>query len=268
VGIPRTRGLLYSSFQFWFNFGSIFLFFDCRQLQVGFCLMEVFDNVSYTLFNFFSICGRSLFYVTNWHFSQFAFSFFTRLFCFFATLIVEDLGLWSFRLYESWVIYENLNMCDQDFRILEFQKLKTSWALFESWRYSAYILPSCYLWEGMVAEEKKNKQKYFFFLFGTQSKARAGWPAHLRLVRATPRSDFAVLGDQLWSTMTGIFPWVHNFASNNYLQPRFWDCCQIFKISGLFLLVAGLFPFSLSEMLWDTCISEYLHQDSSSQQVL
>jgi len=35
-------------------------------------------------------------------------------------------------------------------------------------------------------------------------------------------------------------------------------------MSNLFqvLLNAGLFPFSLSEMLWDTCISEYLHKDS------
>ena len=31
----------------------------------------------------------------------------------------------------------------------------------------------------------------------------------------------------------------------------------------LFLLNAGFFPFSLSEMLWDTCISKYLHQDSN-----
>ena len=34
-------------------------------------------------------------------------------------------------------------------------------------------------------------------------------------------------------------------------------------MSDLFLLNAGLFPFSLSEMLWDTCISEYLHKDSN-----
>ena len=32
-------------------------------------------------------------------------------------LIAEALELWSFRLYESWVIYKNLNMCDQDFRL-------------------------------------------------------------------------------------------------------------------------------------------------------
>jgi len=32
-------------------------------------------------------------------------------------LIAEALELWSFRLYESWVIYKNLNICDHDFRL-------------------------------------------------------------------------------------------------------------------------------------------------------
>jgi len=49
----------------------------------------------------------------------------------------------------------------------------------------------------MVAEEKGKKQKDFSFLFGTQSKARAGWPVRLRLVRVTPRADFAVITGQL-----------------------------------------------------------------------
>ena len=35
------------------------------------------------------------------------------------------------------------------------------------------------------------------------------------------------------------------------------------QVSDLFLLNAGLFPFSLSKMIWDTCISEYLHKDSN-----
>jgi len=34
----------------------------------------------------------------------------------------------------------------------------------------------------MVAEEKRKKTKRFF---GTQSKARAGWPTRLRLIWAT-----------------------------------------------------------------------------------
>jgi len=34
-------------------------------------------------------------------------------------------------------------------------------------------------------------------------------------------------------------------------------------MSDLFLLNASVFPFSLSEMLWDACISEYLHKDSN-----
>ena len=82
-----------------------------------------------------------------------------------------------------------------------------------------------------------------------------------RLVWATPRADFTVLSDELWSTITAIFPWVNNFASSSYLQHRFWYYCQIFKTSGLFLLNAGVFPFSLFGMLWDTCISKYMHKD-------
>jgi len=65
----------------------------------------------------------------------------------------------------------------------------------------------------MVAEEKGKKQKDFSFLFGTQSKARAGWPVRLRLVRVTPRADFAVITGQLWTTITVIFSWVNNFVS-------------------------------------------------------
>jgi len=116
----------------------------------------------------------------------------------------------------------------------------------------------------MVAEEKMGKKKDFFFLFGTQSKARAGWLTWHRLVRATPWADFVFITAQLWSTISTVFLRVNNFAFNYYLRPRFWDYCQIFKTTGLFLLNhAGLFPFSLSQKLWDTCISEYLHKDSN-----
>jgi len=94
------------------------------------------------------------------------------------------------------------------------------------------------------------------FLFGTNPKARAGWPTRLRLIRATPRADFSVITAQLWSTMTAIFSWVKNLASNYYLRPRSWDYCQIFETSYLFL-----FPCALSEMIWEACISEYLHKD-------
>ena len=116
----------------------------------------------------------------------------------------------------------------------------------------------------MVAEEKRKKIKYFSFLFGTQSKARARWATRLlTLVRATPWADFAVITAQLWTTITAIFSWVNNFAFNFYLWPGSWDCCQMFKTTDLFLHNAGVFPFSLSEMLWGTCISEYLHKDSN-----
>jgi len=61
----------------------------------------------------------------------------------------------------------------------------------------------------MVTEEKRKKTK---IIFGTQSKARAGWPKRLRLVQATPWADFAVITAQLWLTITAIFSWVNNFA--------------------------------------------------------
>jgi len=71
--------------------------------------------------------------------------------------------------------------------------------------------------EGMVTEEKRKKTK---IIPSTQSKARAGFPKRLRLVQATPWSDFAVLDVQLCSTITDIFSWVVTFALNCYLQPR------------------------------------------------
>ena len=46
----------------------------------------------------------------------------------------------------------------------------------------------------------RNKGKKI--IFGTQSKARAGWPKRLRLVQATPSADCAVLDVQLCSTIT------------------------------------------------------------------
>jgi len=65
----------------------------------------------------------------------------------------------------------------------------------------------------MVAEEKRKKTKRFF---GTQSKARAGWPTRLRLIWATAWADFAIITAQLWSTMTAISSWVNNSAFNCY----------------------------------------------------
>ena len=45
-------------------------------------------------------------------------------------LIAEALGLWSSCLYESWVIYKNLNICDQGFQISGISEVKTLWLLF------------------------------------------------------------------------------------------------------------------------------------------
>ena len=90
---------------------------------------------------------------------------------------------------------------------------------------SACLSSDYHTTEGMVAEEKREKTNRFCFLFGTQSKARAGWPTRLRLVRATPSADLAVFTAQLWSTMPAIFSWVNNFAFNCHLRTRSWDYC-------------------------------------------
>jgi len=58
--------------------------------------------------------------------------------------------------------------------------------------------------DGGWAKEGKPKN---IFWYPTQKiiLARAGWPKHLGLVRTTPWADFAVISDQLWSTMTAVF---------------------------------------------------------------
>ena len=111
----------------------------------------------------------------------------------------------------------------------------------------------------MVAEGKRKNTKRFF---GTQSKARAGWRTRLRLIWATAWADFAVITTQLWSTMTVISSWVKN-CFQLLLWPSSWDYCQIFQTTDPFLLNTGLFVFSISEMLWDTCICSNLHKDSN-----
>ena len=124
-----------------------------------------------------------------------------------------------------------------------------------------YPLLLCNHWgRGWSLRNKGKKHKDFSFLFCTQSKARAGWPTRLRLVRATPWADFAVITVQLWSTMTTIFSSMNNFSFNCYLRPRSWNYYQIFKTTYLLLLNSGLFPFSLSEMLWDTYLRVFVQR--------
>jgi len=125
------------------------------------------------------------------------------------------------------------------------------------WRYQRrrYQRQQYVPWRGWSLRKKRKKQKDFSFLFGTQSKARAGWPTRLRLVWATPWADFAVINAQLWSTMTAVFSWVDGFAFNYYIRPRSWGYCQIFKTIDLFLLNAR----SLSIFtLWDAVRYLYL----------
>ena len=59
--------------------------------------------------------------------------------------------------------------------------------------------------KGMEAEQKRGKQ-IFWYLTQITKLARAGWPRRLGLVRAIPWVHFAVIGVQLFSTMTAIFP--------------------------------------------------------------
>jgi len=96
-------------------------------------------------------------------------------------------------------------------------------------------LPAARGWE----RRKKGKKK---FIPGTQPKARAGWPKRLRLVQTTLWADFAVIIAQLWSTIRSIFLWVDNFAFNYYSRPRFWEYCQIFKMSYLFRSLSVFTP--------------------------
>ena len=53
---------------------------------------------------------------------------------------------------------------------------------------------------------KKVKNQNMFWYPAQKKPARAGWPERLGLVRATPWADLAVITDQLWSTITAIFP--------------------------------------------------------------
>jgi len=75
----------------------------------------------------------------------------------------------------------------------------------------------------METQAKKEKNK----VFGTQPKARAGWPKRLRLVRATPWADFAVISVQLCLTMTAIFPYVALSESDCSLLRIIEDYCQL-----------------------------------------
>ena len=122
------------------------------------------------------------------------------------------------------------------------------------WRYQRrrYQRQQYVPWRGWSLRKKRKKQKDFSFLFGTQSKARAGWPTRLRLVRATPWADFAVITTQLWSTITAIFSRVNNFAFNCYLRPRSWDYCQMFYSMQV------SFRFHSLRTLWDALRHLYL----------
>ena len=73
---------------------------------------------------------------------------------------------------------------------------------------------------------KNEKKKRFFLVFGTHSKAQAGWHTRLRLVRVIPWANFAVIIAQLWSIMTAIFSWVRTFALKYYLRPRSLDSAR------------------------------------------
>jgi hypothetical protein len=57
----------------------------------------------------------------------------------------------------------------------------------------------------MEAELKSKKQEEFLVPSPKKSQSQAGWPKCLGLVRMTPWADFAVIGDQLCSTIIAIF---------------------------------------------------------------
>jgi len=56
-------------------------------------------------------------------------------------------------------------------------------------------------------EQKRGKTKELWYP-AQKNPARAGWLKRLGLVRVIPLADFAVIGVQLCSTMTRLFPYV------------------------------------------------------------
>jgi len=79
-------------------------------------------------------------------------------------LIGEALGLWSFRLYESRVIYKNFNMCDQDFRFLEIQKFQTSRFFFDHSRWRSAIADGAGALVMQQSGQDSASWKYFIYI--------------------------------------------------------------------------------------------------------
>ena len=96
-------------------------------------------------------------------------------------LMAEAVGLWSFRLKESWVIYKNLNMYDQDFRFLEIQKVKTSWVLFHhSWWRS--VTADC-AGAGLKQQSGQDLASWKRFLHIYCARGKKSWPYRTWLYR-------------------------------------------------------------------------------------
>jgi len=69
--------------------------------------------------------------------------------------------------------------------------------------FSSATFPPMSDWDG--AKKGKNKR---IVVPSPKNPARAGWLKRLGLVRVIPLADFAVIGVQLCSTMTRLFPYV------------------------------------------------------------
>ena len=113
---------------------------------------------------------------------------------------------------------------------------------------------------GWRLSKKRNKQKDFLVPSPKKYPAWAGWSKRLRLVWATPWVDFAVITDQLSSTITAISPCVALSSKKISLLRIFVNYCQPKKRPTIWNWVQLLENLIISTPNIDFCIKElYRH---------
>ena len=88
-------------------------------------------------------------------------------------------------------------------------------------------------------------KKEIIFLVPSPKKnpVLAGWLQRIRLIRATPWDDFAVIGDQFWSTNTAIFPCVAVSYKNWSIFRIIADYCRPQKRPSIWIRVQLFWAF-------------------------
>jgi len=119
-------------------------------------------------------------------------------------LIAEVLDCEGFRLYESWVICKNLNMCDRDFIFLEIQKFKTSWVLFNHSRWRSAMAEGAGCW-AYAAERPGFSIVEVFFIHLLCSRWKILAVPH---ISSAPRLGGHLVGmKQIWRRAPQIARW-------------------------------------------------------------